>query len=116
MTSLAELNTLAVLWIVLQDYAEFFDALEHEELYDCLGLDVPEVEEVEFSKKYQPEEKVYVHVHVYVRSYYSSMYMLYCACKEVVEEICATEEALVSESAVKTESEVPKEEGGSDEV
>ena len=112
MTSLAELNTLAVLWIVLQDYAEFFDALEHEELYDCLGLDVPEVEEVEFSKKYQPEEKVYVHA----RSYYSSMYMLYCACKEVVEEICATEEALVSESAVKTESEAPKEEGGSDEV
>ena len=44
--------------MTLQDYAEFFDALEHEQLYDCLGLDVPELEEVEFSKKYQPEEKV----------------------------------------------------------
>ena len=41
-----------------QDYEEFFDALEHEELYECLGLDIPEQEEVEYSKKYKPEEKV----------------------------------------------------------
>lgn len=43
---------------VQQDYAEFFDALEHEELYECLGLDIPEIEEVEYLKKYKPEEKV----------------------------------------------------------
>jgi hypothetical protein len=38
----------------LQDYDIFFEALETEELFTLLEIDVPE-DEVEFARKHQPE-------------------------------------------------------------
>ena len=44
---------------VFQDYDEFFEALEHEELFELLHLDIPE-DEVEYKNKHKPVEEVTV--------------------------------------------------------
>ena len=50
---------------LFQDYEDFFEALEHEELYEHLQLDIPE-EEVEYIRKHKPVQEVTINLEIVI--------------------------------------------------